>query len=103
MAGFAGFLELTFVRIEVAIGTGDEFHVVIARCAAGRIGLVALVAGDLHMQASERVARFCVIEIPGGLPILDVVALRALIAELTFVRIVVTCGAIGRKAEVGLR
>ena len=103
MAGFAGFLEFAFVRIEVAVGAGGEFHVVIAWRAAGRIGLVALFAGDLYVQTGEGIARFCVIEILGGFPVLNVVALRALTAELAFVRIVVARGAIGRKAEVGFR
>jgi len=101
MAGLTEFLELTFMRIEVAARAGGEFHVVVAWRAAGRIGLVTLFAGDFHVQAGEWITCFCVIEVLGGFPILNVVALHALSAELPFVRIVVARGAIGRKAEVG--
>ena len=39
----------------------------------------------------------------GGFPVLDVVAFGALVAELSFVRIVVAGGAIWGEAEVGFR
>jgi len=51
VAGLAGFLELALVRINVATGAGREFHVVIAGSTAWGIGLVALFAGHLYVQA----------------------------------------------------
>src|SRR5580700_9576597 len=58
MAGLAGFLELSRVRINVAGGAGVEFHVAIPRRPSRQIRLVTFFAGNLYMQAGERIPRF---------------------------------------------
>ena len=64
---------------------------------------MAFFASYLDVQTGERIARFRVIKILGRFPAVDVVALGAFVAELAFVRIVVTGRASRRKAEIGLR
>jgi len=87
MAGVAALLELTPVGVTVAILAGGEFQTLVASRAAGHIRLVALFTGDLGVQPSQRVARSGVIELFHRFPILNVMALRTLGAELPLVRI----------------
>jgi hypothetical protein len=101
VAGIAGFLELSLVRINVAGGAGIKIHVAITRGPSLRIRLVALFAGHSRMQAGERIPRFGMVEVFGCFPVLHVVALGALVAELAFVRIVVAGLAKGGKSEIG--
>ena len=82
---------------------GVEFHVLIACGSARRIGLVAFFAGNLYVQAGERIFRFGVIEILGSLPAFHVVALGAFVSELALVRIGVAGSAIRGLAEERLR
>ena len=87
VAGFAGFLEFSLVRINVAIGTGGKFHVAIARGPSRQIRLVALFANHFCVESCERITRFGMIEVFGCFPTLHVVALGAFVAKLTLVRI----------------
>jgi hypothetical protein len=89
VARLAGFLEFSFVWINVASGAGFELHVAIPRRPARRIRLMALFAGYFRMQAGEGITRFGMVEIFGSFPALHIVALGAFVPELTFVRIVV--------------
>lgn len=90
VAGIAGLLEFAAVRVKMAGAAGIEFHVLVASGAAGGVGLVALLAGDLGVQSSERIARFGVIEFLCGFPAFDVMAFCAFIAKLALVRVGVT-------------
>ena len=58
-------------------------------------------AGNLHVFSDQRIFRFGVVEILGGLPAFDVVALGTFVAKLAFVRIAVARRAIRRLAEEG--
>ena len=89
VAGIAGFLEFSLVRITVAGGAGAKLHVAIPCGPSGRVWLVALFASHFRMQAGEGITRLGMVEVFGCFPTLDVVALGAFVAELTFVRIVV--------------
>ena len=101
VAGITGFLEFTLVWVKVAVRASGKLHVAIACGAAGRIGLVALFAGNFYVQTGEGIARFCMVKILRVFPVLDIVAFGALIAELTFMWIFVTGEAVGRKTEIG--
>ena len=98
----AGFLECTLVGIDVARGTSVELHVLITSRAAGGIGFVALFAGNLTMQAGQRISGFRVIEILGSLPAFDVVALGAFVSKLAFMRVRMARRASGGLAKEGL-
>jgi len=87
VAGFAGFLELASVRIEVAVRTRAELHVAIPGRAAGCVRLVALFAGYLNVQTGQRIASLGVVKVLAGLPTFHVVAFRALVAQLALMRI----------------
>lgn len=91
-------LERTFVRIVVARRAGIELHVLVARRTTGHIRLVTLLAGNLNVRAGQGIARFRVVELLGGLPIREVVAALAVIAELSLVWILVTGYAFLRQA-----
>ena len=64
---------------------------------------MALLAGDFGVETGQRVARSRVIELFCGFPVFDVVAFRAIVAELTLVRIGMAGRARGRLAEEGIR
>lgn len=103
MAGIARFFELAAVRVGMAGRAGVKLHVLVASRSSRGIGLVAFFAGNLSMQACQRIARFGVIKFLGGFPTLDVVALGAFVAELSLVRIGVTGRAGRRLAKKGFR
>lgn len=87
VALFAPLLEGSLVRIDVAGRASREVHVLITRRAPGLVGLVAFLASHLDVQPGERVARLRVIELFRRLPIREVVAPLAIVAQLAFVRI----------------
>lgn len=87
VACFAALLERALVRIEMAGGARVKLHVLVASGPARLVRLVAFLASDLDMQASQRVARFRMIELRGLLPIEYVVATLTIVAELPFVGI----------------
>src|SRR6267378_7833211 len=62
---FAALLEGAFVRIDMAVDASLELHVPVACRTAGRIGLVALLAGHLDVKTRQRIARLGVIELLG--------------------------------------
>jgi hypothetical protein len=99
VARVAGLLEFTAVRIDVASGAGVKLHVFVSRGTARGIGLVAFLASHLDVQPGQRITRLGVVELLGSLPAFHVVALGALVAELSFVCIGVTGRAIRRLAE----
>lgn len=103
VAILAALLERSFVRINMAIYAGAEFHVLVAHRSARHIGLVAFLAIDLRVQTGQRVARFRVVELLGRFPIREVVALQTVVAELSFVRIFVARYAILGQSEKRLR
>ena len=92
-------LERAFVRVHMAIDAGRELHVLVADRPARHIGLMTFLAGHFDVLTGQRITRLRVIELLGGFPIHEVVALQAVVAELAFVRILVTGDALLRKAE----
>ena len=99
VAILATLLERPLVGIDVAVDASRKLHVFVARGTAGPIGFVALFAGHLHVLTGQGIAGLRMIELFGGFPIREIVALQAVVAELSFVGIFVTCDAILRQAE----
>lgn len=103
MAGGASFvLEAALVRIGVAVVALTERKAFISRRALS-VGRVALLAFHFLVKSGQRVTRFAVIEFPGSiLPVDEVVALDAILAEAAFVKILVACSAGLRDPEESL-
>ena len=80
MALLARLFERAMMRVDVARRASGKPHVLESRRPAWMIGLVALFAGNLNMQARQRVASLRVIELFRSLPIADVVAALAILA-----------------------
>ncbi len=102
VAMFAGFFELTAMRIEMTRIARRKFHVFETRRAAGGLGLVTFFAGNSLVQTGQRVARLGVIELLCGLPIRSVMAARAILAQLSFVIVHVAGHTFLRHTEIGL-
>lgn len=96
VAAFTRFLEFTLVGIDVTRGAGIELHVLIKNRAARRFRLVALLARNFDVQASEGITSLRVVKILSCFPTFHVVALSAFVAELPFVRIAVAGSATWR-------
>src|SRR5208337_5367993 len=80
-----------------------KLHVLVSRWPARRIRLVALFAGHFDVQSSQRISRLGVVELLRRLPALHVMALRALVAQLSRMRVGVARRARGRLAKERLR
>ena len=102
VAGIASLLELATVGIQVAIGAGREFHVLIADGAPGGVRFVTLFTGHFDVQSGQGITRLRMVE-ARHFPRFDVVTLGALIAEGAFVGIGMTRGTGGRLCEERLR
>lgn len=87
MAVLATLFERAFVRIRVAIETTRKLHVPVARRPARHVRLVALLAGHLYVQTSQRITRLGMVELFGCFPIVEIVALQAVVSELSLVGI----------------
>lgn len=87
----------------MAVCAGSEFHVLVTRRTAGHIGLMALLTGNLDMRSGQGIARFRVVKLLGRLPIREVVAALAVLAELSLVWILVASHTVLRQAKKGLR
>ena len=87
------------MRIDVAIDAGCKLHIFVACWATGHIGLVALLARNLNVRAGQGISRFRVIKLLGGFPVRKVVALQAIVPELSLVWIFVTRHAILRQPK----
>src|SRR5260370_6782667 len=89
MTIFAALLEGAFVRIDMTINAGLELHVLVACRSAGLTWFVALFAGDLDVEAGQRVASLGMVKLLCCFAICEVVARLAFITELALVRILV--------------
>jgi len=87
VAGVAGLLELTPMRIEVARRANIELHIPVSRRRPCGIGLVALLAFHFAMQPGKWIAGPGVIELFCSFPAFHGMALCAFVTELAFVRI----------------
>jgi len=103
MAFLSSLVERASMRIPVACGAAFELHVSITCRAAGLIRLVAFFARYLNMSTRQWIPCFRMIELLGSLPVTDVVTLRAVIAELAFVRVGVAGQAAWRESKEGFR
>ena len=101
VAMFTRFFELPAMDIRVARRATCKFHVFKARGSARRIRFVALLASHLEMQSGEREARVGMVKLACGFPVAGIVTARTIIAELTFVIVLVTAYAFSRQAQVG--
>ena len=98
VAGLAGTLKLTFMRIGVAVVTASERQPFIARRSIGT-WRVALLALHLRVRPGQRIARLAVIEFSRLLPVDNVVTLQAVLPKLPFMEIRMTRHAIGREPQ----
>src|ERR1035438_7721088 len=94
MAGLAALRETAVVWVGVAIRTLGKRNPSIPRFAV-RAGRVALLALHLEVHPGQRILRLRVIKLAdvNRLPIREVMALNAIRAETSFMRILVTGGA----------
>ena len=100
MAGFAGSFESALVGVRVAVDAGIELDAGILHRFFGTGGEMAFLAGHLGVRAGERIFCLRMVELIGLFPVLDVVAARAIRAELAFVGIRVAGSAVLREAHV---
>ncbi len=102
VAGFAGFFEFALVRIQVTRGTDIEFHIPVTRRTSRGVWFVAFLARHFGVQTCKGIASLRMVKVFGRFPAFQVVALRAFVAQLLSVRVVVTRLAERRQAEIGL-
>ena len=95
----AGLRERAVVRIGVAIAAFRKRHAGESRLAARRRRRVAFLACDLRVKAREREFRLRMVELGRRFPVVEIVALEAVLAELSFVRILVARPALLRQPE----
>lgn len=100
VAGFTALLELSAMRIVVAGGAAIEFQAGKFRHTRG-IWKVTLLARCLPMLSREDELRFGVVEVARVLPILRVMTLRAVGAELALVLVLMAACATWRQSEIG--
>lgn len=100
VAGFAPLLELSAMRVVVTGGAAIKFQAG-KFCRTRAIRNVALLARRLPMQSGENKLRLRVVEIAGVLPILRVMTLRTVCAELSLVLVLMTASAAGRQSQIG--
>ena len=86
--------ERALVGIDMTRRAGIELHVLVARWPARLVRLVTLFAGDFDVETRQRIARLRMVKLIRGLPICKVVALQAVVTELTFMHIFVARHAI---------
>jgi hypothetical protein len=88
------------MRIRVTIRTFAESNAGIARLAVGS-GRMTFLAGDLGMRTSQWIARLRVVELADadGFPIVVGVALQTILAQPSFVLVLMTSHAVGGNAE----
>src|ERR1700674_4442380 len=86
----------------MAVNASLELHVLVARRSARLVWLMALLAGNLDVQAGQWVAGLRVIELLRRFPIRKVMALQAIIAQLSLVHILVARHAVLGQSEKGL-
>lgn len=95
-----GSLETSSVRIRVAIAASLEFNAAVLHRFIRTRRKVAFFAGHLCVHTGERVLRFRMVELLGLLPVRQVVTALAVIAELSFVDVLVAAGALLGKPHV---
>ena len=100
VARLARLREGAMVRVVVAVAAFREGHSGKSRLTAGHFQSVAFFAGNLRVQSGERESRFAVIEFLRCFPIHKVVALKTVLSELSFVRVLMARIAILRKTLV---
>ena len=81
--------EAAVMRVAVAIRTFAERQTCVARFVIGA-GRVALCTSHRRMQSGQRKARLTVIELSGLPPIIVRVALQAILAQASGMRVLVT-------------
>jgi len=104
VAGLASLLEAAMVNIVVAVRTLSEGKASVARLSIGSGGM-ALLALHLQVLSGQGVACLGVIKLLDrcdGFPVGEIVALLAIRAQSSLVRILVASGAVLRNAEKGL-
>jgi len=99
VARLAGLRERAVMRIGVAITALGKGNAGEPRLPARRRGGMALLARDLCVKARQRESRLGVIEICRCFPVVEVVALETILAELSFVRVLVARHALLRQSE----
>jgi len=99
VTGFTRLRKCAMMRVGVAIGALAEWNASQARGTAGSRRGVAFGARHMRVQSGQRKARLVMINLCRYLPIREVVALRAILPELSFVRILMATHALLREAQ----
>ena len=99
VAGFAGSLKSSLVRIRVAVGAGFELDSLELYGLVGAGREMALFAGHLRMHSGQRILGLGVVELLGLLPVGQVVATLAIGTELSLVDVLMAGDAILRQAH----
>ena len=101
MAGLTPLRKAAVVRISVAIGTLVEWNSCVSWFVV-RSRRVAPGTRNLRVQSGQRIACLAVIELPDvdRLPVFEVVARLASLAQTPVVRVLVAGGTGGRQAEI---
>lgn len=92
-------LETSLVRIRVAITARLEFDAAVLHRFIRPRREVAFFTRHLGMHAGKRILRFRMIELFGLLPVRDVMAALAIIAELSLVNVLMATGALLGQAQ----
>lgn len=87
------------MRIDMAINARLKLHILVTCRSAGHIRLMTLLAGNLDVEAGQRVASLGMIEPVCRFPIREVVTLQAIVSELALVHVLVAGHAILRQSE----
>ena len=99
VARFAGLRECPVMRVGMAVGAFRERHARESRRASRRRRRVTFRARHLRVQSRERESCLVMIDFRRRFPVDEIVALHAILAELPFVRVIVTGHAILRQSE----
>ena len=101
VARLAGLRERAVMRIGVAITAFRKWNPGESRLPARRRRGVALLARDRRVEARERESRLGVVELRRRFPVVEIVALEAVLAELSLVRVLMARPALLRQPKEG--
>ena len=87
------------MRVGMAVAALGERDAGKSRLAARRGGGVAFLAGHLRVKARQRKSRLAVIEFLRPLPVHEIVALEAILPQLSFMWVLVAIDAILNQSE----
>jgi len=99
VASLAGLRERSAMRIGMTIAAFRKWNSLVAWLSTGRRRCMTFRARRLRVEPGERISRLVVIEFLGCFPVHKIVALETVLAQLTFMRILMACHTVWRKAQ----